>query len=237
MAMMHYPWLYDERRQVGTDYADEANVANYDANMRTLRNIAQEVEVAASALAATPASTIWEIGCGTGEISLGLAGKCHRVYASDVSSPMISFARTKAAERHIENVSFEEGGFLSGFRPPQPVNGVVSQLALHHLPDLWKLTALRRVAAALTPGGRLFLRDVVYPSRVPDYNAYFAGLVAGVRREGGDELAEQTIAHIREEYSTFAWVIEEMLQQAGFAVVETLPERFTTSYTCVKQGR
>jgi hypothetical protein len=87
----------------------------------------------------------------------------------------------------------------------------------------------------LKPNGKLFLRDVIYPSGVPDYDAYFAGLIAGVRREGGDELANQTIAHIREEYSTFAWIIEEMLRQAGFVVTNKLADRFTTSYTCVKQ--
>jgi ubiquinone/menaquinone biosynthesis C-methylase UbiE len=234
---MQHPWVYDERRQVGTNYADESNVSDYDAGMQRLRNIPQEVEVAAQALSLSPAHAVWEIGCGTGEMALGMASRCRHVYASDVSTPMVAFARLKAAARGVTNVTFEEGGFLTGFVPPEAVDGVVSQLALHHLPDLWKLTALRRIAHALKTGGRFFLRDVVYPSGVPDYDAYFAGLVAGVRREGGDVLADETIAHIREEYSTFAWVIEEMLRQSGFVVVEKLAERFTTSYTCAKQGR
>jgi len=234
---MQNPWLYDERRQVGTDYADEARVRDYDAGMQRLRNISQEVEIVAQALSLSPAATVWEIGCGTGEVALGLAAQCRHVYASDVSPAMIAFAQQKAVERGVENVTFEEGGFLSGVVPPEPVDGIVSQLTLHHLPDLWKLTALRRIARYLQPGGRLYLRDVVYPTGVPDYDAYFAGLLAGVRREGGDELANQTIAHIRDEYSTFAWVLEEMLRQAGFAVQEKLAERFTTSYTCIKQGR
>lgn len=234
---MQNPWLYDERKQVGTDYADESHVRNYDAGMQRLRNIPQEVEIVAQALSLSPAATVWEIGTGTGELALGLAFRCQHAYASDVSPAMIALARQKALERDIENVSFEEGGFLSGFVPPEPVDSAVSQLALHHLPDLWKLAALRRVARYLKPNGKLYLRDVIYPTGVPDYDAYFAGLLAGVRREGGDELANQTIAHIRDEYSTFAWVIEEMLRQAGFAVQNKLAERFTTSYTCVKQGR
>ena len=234
---MQNPWLYDERRQVGTDYADESHVTAYDAGMQRLRNIPQEVEIVAQALSLSYTATLWEIGCGTGELALGLAGRCRQIYATDVSPAMLAFARRKAAERGITNVVFEEGGFLSGFTPPEPVQGIVSQLTLHHLPDLWKLTALRRIARHLTPGGRLYLRDIVYPSGVPDYDAYFAGLIAGVRREGGDKLAQQTIAHIREEYSTFAWVMEEMLRQAGFVVHDRLSERFTTSYVCVHQGR
>jgi putative AdoMet-dependent methyltransferase len=234
---MQYPWLYDERRQVGTDYADESNVRNYDAGMQRLRNIPQEVEVVAQALSLSPAAAAWELGCGTGEMALGLAARCRQVYASDVSPAMVLLARQKAAERGFENIAFEEGGFLSGFVPPEPVDAVVSQLTLHHLPDLWKLAALKRVARYLKQNGKLFIRDVIYPSGVPDYDAYFTGLIAVVRKQGGDELADQTIAHIRDEYSTFAWVIEEMLRQSGFAVLEKHADRFTTSYTCVKQGR
>ena len=234
---MQNPWLYDERQQVGTDYADESHVTAYDTGMQRLRHIPQEVEIVAQALSLSPTATVWEIGCGTGELALGLAGRCRHVSASDVSPAMLALARRKAVERGITNVDFEAGGFLTGYAPAEPVHGIVSQLALHHLPDLWKLTALRRITRHLKPGGRLYLRDIVYPSGVPDYDAYFAGLVAGVRREGGDELAQQTIAHIREEYSTFAWVMEEMLRQAGLVVQDKLAERFTTSYTCVKQAR
>ncbi len=234
---MHNPWLYDERRQVGTDYANESRVGEYDAGMQRLRDVSREVEIAAQALSLSPEAAVWEIGCGTGELAMGLAIRCRHVYATDVSPAMVSLARRKAAERNLQNVSFEEGGFLAGYAPREPVQVAVSQLTLHHLPDLWKLTALRRVARCLAPDGRFFLRDVVYPSGVPDYDAYFAGLVAAVRCAAGDELAEQTIAHIREEYSTFSWIIEEMLKQAGFTVVDRLTDRFTTAYTCIRAGR
>jgi len=234
---METPWLYDERKQVGTNYADESNVKGYDAGMQRLRSIPQEVEGVAQALSLSRIAAIWEIGCGTGEMALGLAARCRQVYASDVSPAMISLARKKAGELGIENVALEEGGFLFGFAPPEPVDAVVSQLTLHHLPDFWKLMALRRVASYLKPNGKLFLRDVIYPSGVPDYDAYFAGLIGAIRKQGGDELASQTIAHIKDEHSTFAWVIEEMLKQAGFVITDRHADRFTTSYTCVKQGR
>jgi len=235
--MMQPPWLYDESRQVGTDYADPANVAAYDTQWQAVRNIDQEIEVVARSLNLSSSGTVWEIGCGTGEMSIGLATRCRHVYASDISTAMLTLARRKATDNGIRNVTFEPGGFLSGFAPPEPVHGVVSQLVLHHLPDLWKLPALQRIAHRLQPNGRLFLRDVIYPSGVPDYNAYFAGLIAAIRREGGDTLARETIVHIREEHSTFAWIIEEMLRQAGFSVAEKMAERFTTVYICIKQHR
>jgi len=230
---MDATWLYDERRQVGTDYADESNARAYDANVQQQRAIPHEVDAAAQALSLTADSIVWEIGTGTGEIALGLAARCRQVYASDVSPAMLRLARQKATERGISNVIFEEGGFLSGFTPPWPVHGIINQLTLHHLPDFWKLQALRRIREYMKPNGILFMRDIVFPSGVPDYNAYFSGMIAAIRASGGDKLADQTVAHIREEYSTFAWVMEEMLRQAGFNIINIQHQRFTTTYTCL----
>ena len=53
-----------------------------------------------------------------------------------------------------------------GALPAGPIGAdiVYSRYALHHLPDFWKVMALRRVRAMLRPGGIFRLWDVVYPS-------------------------------------------------------------------------
>ncbi len=233
---MDTPWLYDERTQVGTDYADESHVREYDAKMQRLRDIPREVETAAQALSISAETVVWEIGTGTGEMAIGLAPRCRYVYASDISPAMLAPARGKAAERGVRNVSFEPGGFLSGFTPPQLVGGVVSQLALHHLPDFWKQVALKRIARHLVPSGRLFLRDIVFNADIADWDTHFGALVEGVRKTGGEAVAQETVAHIREEYSTFSWVLEEMLRRAGFDIVDRQQAAPTTLYTCVLRG-
>ncbi len=230
---MDTPWLYDERTQVGTDYADESRVREYDAKMQRLRDVPREVETAAQALSVSEETVVWEIGTGTGEMAIGLAPRCRYVYASDISPAMLAFARGKAAERGVSNVSFEPGGFLSGFTPPQQVSGVVSQLALHHLPDFWKQVALKRIAQHLAPSGRLFLRDIVFNADIADWDTHFGALVEGIRKTGGEAVAQETVAHIREEYSTFSWVLEEMLRRAGFDIIDRQQAAPTTLYTCV----
>lgn len=232
---MDTPWLYDERRQVGTDFADEATAREYDARMMRERTFAGEVETVATELSLTPESLVWEIGTGGGEMALGLAGAYKQVYASDISPMMLAIARGKARERGVSNVVFEEGGFLSGFTPPWPVHGIATQLTLHHLPDFWKLAALRRISGYMKTGGMLYLRDIFYPARVPDYNAYIAGMLAAIRAGSSTELANETVAHVRNEYSTFTWIIEEMLRQAGFEIIRSRQHRFTTAYTCVSR--
>ncbi|MDA8219485.1 MAG: class I SAM-dependent methyltransferase [Dehalococcoidales bacterium] len=231
---MQDTWLYDEGTQVGTDYLAEENVRKYDQKMRRLRDIPREVAAAAEALMLDEESTVWEIGTGTGEMALGLAAHCAKVWATDTSETMLAVARQKASQRGQANVEFGLGGFLKGFGPERPVDAVVSQLALHHLPDFWKLIALRRVASHLVPGGRFYLRDVVFPGDVDDYEGFFSRVIKGLREQGGAEVAQETILHIRDEYSTFDWALEEMLGRAGFRIAGKEVDGFIYVCTCLK---
>lgn len=231
---MNHPWQYDEYSHVGVDYSDIQEVEAFDRLMLQFRDLAGEVESMALALEPGPDSCLWDIGTGTGDMALGLAHLCRQVYASDVSSAMLDFARQKAKDRKIENVSFEKGGFLSGFCPPAPVDGVVSQLALHHLPDFWKLGALQRIRDHLKPKGRFFLKDVVFPEEEKDYHAFFARIIDDFRVQVGPRLAQETILHIKKEYSTFDWVLEGLFSKAGFTIIKKESAGFLVSYTVEK---
>ncbi|MCC6694114.1 MAG: class I SAM-dependent methyltransferase [Candidatus Hydrogenedentes bacterium] len=229
---MTHPWQYDESVQIGTDYRDENEVREYDERMQCLRDVAKEAAGIAEAIAIEPGFTVWEIGTGTGECALHLSRTCKKVIASDVSPVMLAYARRKAEERGVENVEFALGGFLSGFQPETQVDAIVSQLALHHLPDFWKARALDNIAQKLRKGGRFYLRDVVFPSQTPDFDAYFEALIAGIRKQGGDDFAEKTIRHIKSEFSTLDWILEGMLNRAGLRLLRKDCSGFLMAYVC-----
>lgn len=231
---MNYPWQYDETIQVGTDYHDRKEVSVYDERMLMLRDVDAEVKDIQKALLLSMGSTVWEIGTGTGECALALAASVKHVYATDVSPAMLEYARHKAEHRHVKNVTFEAGGFLSGFRPAHSVNGVVTQLALHHLPDFWKSRAITAIANSLSPNGRLYLRDVVFPSTTDDYDAFFKKVVDEVRSRVGDEVAQQTVQHIKTEFSTLDWILEGMIARSGLSIVEKDCKGFLSVYICNK---
>jgi len=231
---MNTPWQYDETAQVGTDYRNESEVAAYDERMRKLRNTDFEATDIVKALNLSANSTVWEIGTGTGECAIALCGVVKHVYATDVSPAMLEYARRKANLRGITNVTFSDGGFLSGFRPDHPVDGVVTQLALHHLPDFWKLRAITAIANSLCPKGRLYLRDVVFPSATDDYDAFFQAVIEGGRSHAGNDVAEQTVQHIKTEFSTLDWILEGMIERAGLAIIERRQEGFLSVYICEK---
>jgi len=231
---MNAPWLYDESVTTGTNYRDETEVRAYDEHMAKLRNVVKEAEEIGAAIALTPRSAIWEIGAGTGECALHLARSCRNVVATDVSPAMLAYARRKAAERKIGNVRFELGGFLAGYEPEGQVDAIVTQLALHHLPDFWKARALARISDRLRQGGRLFLMDAVYPSEAAGNDDYFMKAVDAVRERSGEGGAKMTIEHIRDEYSTLDWILEGLLQRAGMKVLKKDVSGFLTSYLCEK---
>lgn len=229
---MRYPWQYDENVQVGADYLDTEQVHGYDARMQLIRDVTEEAQEIHKALDLIPDSVIWEIGTGTGECALYLARHCREVYATDTSPTMLRHAQHKARQRQIDNVRFEVGGFLSGFRPADPVDAVVSQLVLHHLPDFWKSAALSAIRDTLRPNGRLYLRDVVFPSGVEDYDSFFERVVEDVRARAGDGLAKEVIQHIKTEYSTFDWILEGMMERNGLKIVKKEDRGFLTAYVC-----
>ncbi|ELZ03419.1 class I SAM-dependent methyltransferase [Natrialba asiatica] len=92
-----------------------------------------------------PDDVVLDLGTGTGLIALALAGDAGHVVGRDISDGMIEQARSKAADGGIENVEFGYGEF----RDPQydgDVDVVVSNFALHHLPDEKKHEAIEAIA-------------------------------------------------------------------------------------------
>lgn len=231
---MNYPWQFDETMQVGTDYSNQDEVCAYDKRMQKLRNIDTEARDIQEALTLSTDSTVWEIGTGTGECAIALARAIKHVYATDVSPTMLEYARRKANQRGISNVTFADGGFLSGFRPVHPIDGIVSQLALHHLPDFWKSRAIAAIANCLRPKGRLYLRDVVFSSTTIDYDSFFQVVIEGVRAHAGEDVAQQTVQHIKTEFSTLDWILEGIITRNGLAIVEKREEGFLSVYVCEK---
>ena len=86
---------------------------------------------------------------------------------------------------------------------------VVTRFALHHLPDFWKQVALVRMAAMLRPGGQLFLRDVAFSFPPGDYIRAMPAWIERMPRVSG-YAREDFETHVRDEHSTFAWVLHEM---------------------------
>jgi ubiquinone/menaquinone biosynthesis C-methylase UbiE len=230
-------WYYNELIQKGTDYENEEEVLSYDRKMASIRNIPKEAETMCKLIDIQPENEILEIGCGTGEFSIELSKHCKMVTALDVSQKMLDFAEKKAKSRQRENVRFVNAGFLTFDSDGTKYDAVVTQLVLHHLPDFWKLIALKNINSMLKSGGKFFLKDVVFSSEIQDFDTYFSQLFRNMPPETDDKVVEEMKLHIKEEYSTFDWTMKGLIEQAGFRIEEYIHKNgFMATYLCVKES-
>lgn len=221
-------WLYDETSFKDIDYQERERAQAYDERHNAFRDFEAEARLVRRSLKLEKHHLLLDLGCGTGELALRLASACRQVMAVDLSPAMLEIARAKAASRGQENLVFRQAGLLTYTHQGPPADGILMCVVLHHLPDFFKLLALNRAAALLRPGGRLHLADVVFPSREPDPAAFLTASLS--QAAPSDEL----ISHIKNEYSTFDWIMEGLIERAGLTIESVGAEGFLTRYTCQK---
>ena len=228
-------YLYDEIHHAGVDFSDEREVAAYDSYMQKLRNIGKEVDRIVQSAQVDQSDVILDIGTGTGEIPLGLSDWCKQVVAIDVSAAMINYAKQKAHKQEKPSIEFLQAGFLTFRFDAETFDVVVSQMAMHHLPDFWKYIALKRIHAVLKPEGRFFLQDVVLPGAVPNYDQFFHDAVSKIEAVAGDKVARDAEKSFRDEYATLDWAMESLLKEAGFHILQQeYSAPFIGTYLCKK---
>ena len=225
---MRPDWLLDELAHAGRENVDVEHARHYDAKMDS--DAASEVELLAT-LGLTSMSTFIEFGAGTGQLAVEAAQRGAHVVAVDVSPVMLAVLRTKIRELGLTRIEVVEAGFLSYTIAPNTVDFAYSRFALHHLPDFWKVCAFQRAFRMLKPGGVFRLSDVVYnfePSdaaeRIEQWCSTGRAVPTGVAVDDGWgrwELAE----HVRDEHSTYCWLLDAMIQRVGFAIENC--EKFT----------
>jgi ubiquinone/menaquinone biosynthesis C-methylase UbiE len=116
--------------------------------------------------------TALEVGCGVGHVARRLAGAFDRVVAIDLSPGMIAEAKRRTSSS-IELVCADMFDWLRDH--PDTYDCIVTIGTLHHV-DLG--AALREMARALKPGGRLLVLDLL-SRRNPIVNA--VALALGIR--------------------------------------------------------
>jgi SAM-dependent methyltransferase len=227
-------WLLDEFAHAGAEHLDEGYVARYEhkAAFDPGPDVARLRE-----LGLDQTSTLVDLGAGTGVFALAAAPFCGRVVAVDVSAPMIAAVDAQARQQGITNLEAVRSGFLTYVHHGEPADFVYSRHALHHLPDFWKAIALARVAAVLRQGGVFRLRDLTYSFDPRDADrALEAWLARSARRPADGWTRTELETHVRDEHSTFTWLLEAMLEHAGLMIFEReySDSQIYAAYTCVR---
>ena len=237
--MGHDPeaWWLDETATAGREHFDNDHARRYDAKEDARPD--DEITLLRQLGVVGPRSCVVDLGAGTGQFALAAARHYGRVVAVDVSPVMLGRLREKVADARAANVEVVQAGFLTYQHHGSPADAVYSRLALHHLPDFWKALAIARVAKMLRPGGVFRLSDVVYSFAPHDADERIERWISDTTAadiDGGwtrAELAE----HVRDEHSTFTWLLEQMIERAGLDIVDAdySADRMVARYVCEKR--
>ncbi len=236
---MDHRWELDELAHAGAEHLDPDFVDGYDRKQGDVPDSSAQEDLAVlRGLGIGPESTVLDLGAGTGRFAVAIAPHVHRVIAVDVSAQMLGRLRRRLDETGLTtSVEVIRAGLLSYEPTASPVDAVHTRNTLHQLPDTFKAIALARIARMLPRGGVLRLRDLVYdttPDRFQELlDTWFAGAVDDpTRGYTAADLAE----HVRTEFSTFTWLLEPMLDAAGFDVIDRDVRRgIYATYTCLRR--
>jgi len=99
---------------------------------------------------------VLDVGCGTGENALYLAGNGFSVIGVDLSNRAIAVARAKAAERKLK-VEFQVGNALSLDFKDGAFDNVTDSGLFHTFPDNERPIYAREIARVLVTSGRYFM--------------------------------------------------------------------------------
>lgn len=221
-------WIFDEKAHAGEEHLDPNQVAQYDEKIPF--DPSAEIELLEDH-GLSGDDTIVDFGTGTGSYPLAIADHCDRVVGVDISKTMLDVARERVAPNDIRNVDLVHDGWLSYEHEGDPASFVFSKNTLHHLPDVWKIEAFKTVGETLQKGGIFRLRDLVYSFDPIDSQEAIETWLDGMYSTQFTE--EELHRHFREEFSTYGFVLESMLERSGFEILDaTYRDGFYASYTC-----
>jgi 2-polyprenyl-3-methyl-5-hydroxy-6-metoxy-1,4-benzoquinol methylase len=208
--MLARDWYYNERGRIGLEPAVASIYGSDDDGDLRARAALQMLGV-------KKGWRIADIGCGNGVLATEAALMGAEVDAIDISPAMLALAEIYARDRKAA-VRTQSAGLLSFAYQPNSYDLIVSEFTLHHLPDFWKAVAMSRIFAALKPGANFYLRDIVFVS-MPDGSERNVEQWADFNVKNHDFARDNVVIHMRDEYSTFGWVMERMLTEVGFTLL------------------
>ncbi|MCB1167282.1 MAG: ArsR family transcriptional regulator [Leptospiraceae bacterium] len=101
--------------------------------------------------------TVVDLGCGTGELAVGMTAPGRRIILVDQSQAMLDQARKNLSGQE-DSTEFRLGSMEHLPLANQEADVAVLSMVLHHVPE--PMVALKEAARILKPGGTLILADL-----------------------------------------------------------------------------
>lgn len=230
-------WKFNEYKHCGVDYSKEDIAADYDNQHLNFRDYKKEAQDLVNDLETENLSNAIaiDLACGTGAFTINLSNHVQKVFAVDISKSMTAQAQNQANKHKISNIEFINSGFLSYTHEGISADLLITKYAFHHLPDFWKQIALYNINQMLKMGGIFYLQDIVYHFEPTKYKEKINRWIEDMGQISNPEMKNEIVTHIRDEFSTYDWIIQRLIKEAGFEITKVkLSDGFNTEYFCKK---
>jgi len=122
--------LYNEMVHISKNFSDIEVVKAYDDKHSKFRDIENENKAIVESIGLKEEHIIADFGCGTGNFVVYAAQKCKLIYAIDISQVMLDYTKWKAQKMGLINIVYCQGGFLTYAHEGQPLDAIVTSIAL-----------------------------------------------------------------------------------------------------------
>jgi ubiquinone/menaquinone biosynthesis C-methylase UbiE len=178
-------------------HGNPEDLDHYLERLETPERLAwQKPDEVVAALGLGPGAVACDVGAGPGYFAIRMAravGPAGRVHAIDVEPRMLELLARRAGEAGVANVVPHLSTDGEG-APPEPCDLVLVVNAFHHFRD--GPAALRRLAAALKPGGRIanvdFHEGELPVGPPPEHKVSRAAFLAAAAEAGLEVESEKT---------------------------------------------
>ncbi len=172
-----------------------------------------------------PVSTVLDLGCGSGQLSIPLSKDVESLVAVDISPRMIELLKSKLSDGGINNVVARTASIQELNFPDGSFDLVVSNYALHHLSDDQKRWIVSRGYQWLKPNGRMVFGDMMFGrgGSKQDRDIIASKISVMLRKGPGGwwRIVKNSVRYLvrvqEKPISQQAWV--SLFQQAGFTNV------------------
>jgi ubiquinone/menaquinone biosynthesis C-methylase UbiE len=179
------------------EHGNPEDLEHYLERLETPERLAwQKPDEVVAALGLAPGAVACDVGAGPGYFAIRMAravGPAGRVHAIDVEPRMLELLARRAGEAGVSNViaHLSKDGESA---PPEPCDLVLVVNAFHHFRD--GAAALRRLASALKPGGRIanvdFHEGELPVGPPPEHKVSRAAFLAAAEEAGLEVESEKT---------------------------------------------
>ncbi|HNT97985.1 MAG TPA: methyltransferase domain-containing protein [Elusimicrobiales bacterium] len=182
----------------------------------------KELMAAADLLELNSDDDLADFGCGKGDFIASTLRLVRSAVGVDSSPHQIDEARRRFKnEPHVEIL---ESSFQDFDPRGRTFTKAYSRDALHHINDAEKEIFLKKVSAAMEPGGLFLIEDAIFEFPAADLEANWDALLAEAEKHYGEAWParkDEVTGYFRNEFPTGLPEMGKMAEAAGFKVLKT----------------